>query len=407
MITISNITPLTGYDYGGNTVVITGTGFDNTCTVFFGNVQAAETRIDSATQITVIAPFMPIGPYNITVNSVTNSIIYDIPFVFYAPAIYKPERKFTTYLNGNDVSQYVIKQPIVKTELNILIKWDIAFDEVAITLPDELEDYLKNNSNDRIEVKDNSGGIAFLGFIKNKDRDRAAHKINITSSPLFSLVSKKTGPFTATSAQNAMKNLYALLVACVPTGFYIDKKIAAIELPGIDFYINSSDNLNYMSTAMSICQTCGIGLYLDGNIIKAKLINQFPKTAQPMTLLKQSVYQERQYLNYNKITVKYKTSPGASEQTATTQLTDVFDVLEFVVTPSSMFFTSTAAQALSDRLLSIYSYLFYEADFVVNADNVVSVGDYFQPEIGYVFFVMTKEETPLQIKIHGIGVKTT
>jgi hypothetical protein len=407
---IYNISSLRGYYYGGQTIVITGLGFDGTCIISFGSVVPDIVRVDSATQITAIAPKGITGTTcNISVKNNNGIYIYPQPFTFYSPVIYKPDNNFKTYLNGKDVSDYVVKQPTIKTELNILVKWDIAFDEVHLALPDETENILMNTSNDRITVKDKNGDEVFLGFIKNKDRDRAAKKILITACPLLSLISKKTGPFISTTPKNAAFILYDLLYAAAPAGFYVDKKISrlAAVMPGVEFYINDTGDLNYMSTALSLCSTVGIGIYLDGNTIKAKAIRQFPATAKQMTLLKKSTYSERQYLNYNKITLKYKTAPGASETAASSIFADVQEVLEYVVSSSNMYFTASAAQATSDRLLLIYSPLYSEADFIVGADNIINVGDYFQPESGYVFFAMTKEQDPLQIKLHGIGVKTT
>ncbi|MGY1941351.1 IPT/TIG domain-containing protein [Nocardia gipuzkoensis] len=55
MPTISSVSPTTGPTSGGNSVVITGTGFTGPTTVRFGGTATTFT-LDSATQITAIAP---------------------------------------------------------------------------------------------------------------------------------------------------------------------------------------------------------------------------------------------------------------------------------------------------------------------------------------------------------------
>jgi hypothetical protein len=65
---VSSVTPATGADTGGDTVVITGTGFMGTTAVTFGTTPASVFTVDSDTQITTISP-AGTGTVDITVTT--------------------------------------------------------------------------------------------------------------------------------------------------------------------------------------------------------------------------------------------------------------------------------------------------------------------------------------------------
>ncbi|WP_201297900.1 IPT/TIG domain-containing protein [Nocardia sp. CY41] len=67
MPTITSITPTSGPTTGGTSVTITGTGFTGPLTVRFGSTATTFT-IDSAIQLTAIAPAGSAGPVQVTVS---------------------------------------------------------------------------------------------------------------------------------------------------------------------------------------------------------------------------------------------------------------------------------------------------------------------------------------------------
>jgi len=67
--TISSITPATGYPQGGDSVTITGTGFDSSATVKFGNSPAASVSFVSSTTLTAITPVETLGQKDVTITN--------------------------------------------------------------------------------------------------------------------------------------------------------------------------------------------------------------------------------------------------------------------------------------------------------------------------------------------------
>ena len=67
--TVTSITPTSGSDFGGTTVVITGTGFTGANQVFFGDQEGGIT-VNSDTQITAVAPYQGVaGAVDVVVGS--------------------------------------------------------------------------------------------------------------------------------------------------------------------------------------------------------------------------------------------------------------------------------------------------------------------------------------------------
>ncbi|MEI2301004.1 putative Ig domain-containing protein [Ensifer sp. MJa1] len=67
--TISSVSPTTGSPTGGTSVTITGTGFTGATSVKFGSASATSFTVDSATQITAVAPAGAAGPADIVVTT--------------------------------------------------------------------------------------------------------------------------------------------------------------------------------------------------------------------------------------------------------------------------------------------------------------------------------------------------
>ena len=67
--TVTGLAPATGLTTGGGAVVITGTDFTGATAVTFGGTPATSFTIDSATQITAIAPARPAGSADVIVTT--------------------------------------------------------------------------------------------------------------------------------------------------------------------------------------------------------------------------------------------------------------------------------------------------------------------------------------------------
>ncbi len=67
--TVTGCSPSTTSPSGGNSIVITGTGFLTTRSVYFGAYAVTSFTVDSATQITAVAPAQGAGAVTIIVNT--------------------------------------------------------------------------------------------------------------------------------------------------------------------------------------------------------------------------------------------------------------------------------------------------------------------------------------------------
>ncbi|MFR9752664.1 IPT/TIG domain-containing protein [Nocardia sp. 004] len=67
--TLTAIAPTAGLTTGGNIVVLTGTNLTGATAVTFGGTPAVSFTVDSATQITAIAPAGAVGPVGVTVST--------------------------------------------------------------------------------------------------------------------------------------------------------------------------------------------------------------------------------------------------------------------------------------------------------------------------------------------------
>ncbi|MEU6587188.1 IPT/TIG domain-containing protein [Nocardia sp. NPDC046763] len=83
MSTITSLSPASGPVTGGASVTITGTGFSNVgpLTVRFGTTATTFT-IDSATQITAIAPAGAVGTVQVTVQALLDGISNPLPYTY-------------------------------------------------------------------------------------------------------------------------------------------------------------------------------------------------------------------------------------------------------------------------------------------------------------------------------------
>jgi len=92
-LTIAGVTPNTGLVSGGTSVTISGTGFTNGATVFFGNAAATSVLVVSATNITAnTPPAAGAGAVNVVVTNgtfqpvvLTNGFTYDVPVSIRTP----------------------------------------------------------------------------------------------------------------------------------------------------------------------------------------------------------------------------------------------------------------------------------------------------------------------------------
>ena len=66
---IVSVTPATGSELGGDTVVISGSGFTNPMSVTFGTTNATSVTVDSPGQLTVVTPAHAAGAVNVTVTN--------------------------------------------------------------------------------------------------------------------------------------------------------------------------------------------------------------------------------------------------------------------------------------------------------------------------------------------------
>jgi hypothetical protein len=91
-LTISGIMPDTGLTNGGTMVTITGTGFTNGATVFFGNAAATSVTVVSATNISASTPAATaVGAVNvIVVNADFQPVVLTNGFTFMAPVFLSP-----------------------------------------------------------------------------------------------------------------------------------------------------------------------------------------------------------------------------------------------------------------------------------------------------------------------------
>jgi hypothetical protein len=103
VLTISGVTPNTGLTTGGTSVTITGTGFTNGATVFFGNAAATSVTVVSATNITASTPPAAIaGAVNATVvNPDFESAVLTKGFTYGAPVSLSSPQQGGTLGNGN------------------------------------------------------------------------------------------------------------------------------------------------------------------------------------------------------------------------------------------------------------------------------------------------------------------
>ncbi|WP_104667012.1 fibronectin type III domain-containing protein [Ensifer adhaerens] len=72
--TISSVSPTTGSPTGGTSVTITGSGFTGATSVKFGSASATSFTVDSATQITAVAPAGAAGPADIVVTTGSGTV---------------------------------------------------------------------------------------------------------------------------------------------------------------------------------------------------------------------------------------------------------------------------------------------------------------------------------------------
>jgi hypothetical protein len=85
-LTVTAISPLTGPTAGGTAVQITGTGFQNGTTVFFGGIPATFSSFPTATVLNVVSPALPAGPNDIKVVNPGGQQVL-LPGVFVAQAV--------------------------------------------------------------------------------------------------------------------------------------------------------------------------------------------------------------------------------------------------------------------------------------------------------------------------------
>jgi len=103
--TVASVTPTQGTSLGGNSIVITGTGFSNVIGVSIGGSPAASYVVNSTSQITEITPPGPAGNAAIIVNvngasSTTNSLFsYVVP-----PTVTGVSPDTVTTLGGNSIN---------------------------------------------------------------------------------------------------------------------------------------------------------------------------------------------------------------------------------------------------------------------------------------------------------------
>ncbi|MBB6732830.1 IPT/TIG domain-containing protein, partial [Cohnella zeiphila] len=82
--TITSLSPTTGSNAGGTSVTITGTDFTGATAVTFGGTPAASFQVDSATQITAVAPAGSAGPVDVVVTTPGGSATAAGGFTYFA-----------------------------------------------------------------------------------------------------------------------------------------------------------------------------------------------------------------------------------------------------------------------------------------------------------------------------------
>jgi hypothetical protein len=87
---VSAVAPAEGSDLGGDTVVLTGSGFTGALTVFFGSAPAASFTVDSDTQVTAVSPAGSDGSVDVTVTTSAGVSAAGSSFVYSGPTVVTP-----------------------------------------------------------------------------------------------------------------------------------------------------------------------------------------------------------------------------------------------------------------------------------------------------------------------------
>ncbi len=110
--TVTSFTPTSGVDSGGNSVVITGTGFVSGATVTFGGVAATTVTVNSATQITAITPAHAVGAVNVVVSDAGGSVTAGTQFTYGLTTVLSTEslpKDTTVTIDTNPVITQVLE----------------------------------------------------------------------------------------------------------------------------------------------------------------------------------------------------------------------------------------------------------------------------------------------------------
>jgi hypothetical protein len=106
-LAVTQVAPLFGPVAGGTSVVLTGKGFEGATAVKFGALDAASFTVDSATQVTAVAPPAAVGTVDVTVTTPVDSFTTKGAFTYVdnaAPALFAVYPHVGPAAGGNEVT---------------------------------------------------------------------------------------------------------------------------------------------------------------------------------------------------------------------------------------------------------------------------------------------------------------
>ena len=312
------------------------------------------------------------------------------------------------FLNDKDITGFQSERFIQTEELNTIETFDFVFNEIETPVPLDFLNFLSKSIDNVITIKNDKSEDIYKGGVFQKTLDFSTDIMKVVSYPFISQLDAIEDTYAQTDYVNPIKLLKDILDDNIPRYYTVNDFIGFKEsLTGINAYIDTnSDTINIMNLLLQICNLFCVSLYLKRTEMNVFVIGNFPDDALDVSnyFITKPVLPELTGVYYDYLTFTYKNSTGGAEKTVTSGSGNIKKSIEQT---ADIFMDDTSAQNLADRLISIYSKNYYNFEVPAQAGFPSSVGEFVKYSTKYGDFIVlitSKEETPNQINLKGIGV---
>ena len=397
---VTGVTPANSGISGGGIVTITGGGFTAGTVIYFDGV-AIPTTFLNTNILQISPPHHTAGEVIISAVDGVNVATWAYNFIYITSA---PDG-YTVLLNGKDITAVQIKRFIQKNEINFINSSNLSFNNIDIIVPFDAKNVFYKDSNDDIVTIKQNGVAVFKGFISAKEKDYSTNNYNITASQLLSAASKTNVKIADTISTPPVQRLLSLITDFLPPDYIMPKTTGLDGLfEGVTIQINTGTNdTKLLDVILTLCEMLDIAIYIDDklniNLIPLPLQFQNGVSILP-TLTTQPKIKELKEYYYDAVSFTYKTAPEATEAIITAGTGETVLNTNY----SNIYITAASAQSLANRKLLLRERVYSEAEFILNKQITINIGDNFIYD-NYNFICVSKEETLSDYKIKGIGVE--